>query len=347
MPLQLLNFLSLKVLKVSNDKISILMPVKNAAEYLKDCLDSILAQTFEDWELIAVDDGSSDKSKSILEAYADDESRISVFSNNGKGIIPALRLAFAKSTGKFITRMDADDIMHNEKLELLRARLVNHEVGHIAVGLVTYFSDSHLGDGYKKYAAWLNKLTEREANFDDIYMECTIPSPCWMVHRSDLNKCGGFQSDIYPEDYDLAFRFRKQKLKVKAVRREIHKWRDYPARSSRTDENYSDNRFSPLKVYHFIEQDRQEDMPLMLWGAGKKGKLLAKLFLERDQDFTWVCNNKNKIGHAIYGVTLKGINTLKTAEPAQVVVAVSTFYKGQDIIRIFSQENQHTYFRFF
>ena len=100
-------------------KISILMPVKNAESFLTECLDSIISQSYENWELIAVDDGSSDDSLQILKNYEQSDQRITAYRNDGVGIIDALRLAYNYSQGGMITRMDADDIMTSDKLEVL------------------------------------------------------------------------------------------------------------------------------------------------------------------------------------------------------------------------------------
>ena len=153
------------------------MPVKNAEPFLNDCIESILSQTDENWELLAVDDGSSDNSYQTLKSYADKDSRIQALRNSGSGIISALRLAYENSSGNLITRMDADDKMDSQKLEILKRNLNSSGKGHIAIGLVKYFSETTLGDGYLKYESWLNDLTSVGANYSDIYKECVIPSP--------------------------------------------------------------------------------------------------------------------------------------------------------------------------
>ena len=185
------------------------MPVKNTAQFLNECMDSILNQTYKKWELLAIDDGSMDNSLAILTKYSKQDNRIKVFKNNGKGIIEALRLAYSKSSGEFISRMDSDDIMTEDKLTVLSGNLLNAGQGNIATGLVQYFSEKALGDGFKNYENWLNNLTARGSNFTAIYKECVIPSPCWMAYREDLEKCDAFNPNNYPEDYDLVFRFKK------------------------------------------------------------------------------------------------------------------------------------------
>ena len=97
--------------------VSILIPFKNTGVYLTDCLQSILKQNYTNWELLIVDDGSTDESYNIVKNYTEQDNRIKLFKNSGSGIIDALKLAFSKSSGEFITRMDSDDIMLPNKLE--------------------------------------------------------------------------------------------------------------------------------------------------------------------------------------------------------------------------------------
>lgn len=326
--------------------VSILIPVKNTSQFLRECLDSIVNQSFTKWELIAIDDHSEDRSLEILKSYSHNDERIKVLANEGNGIIPALRLAYKYASGQYITRMDSDDIMAPRKLELMERQLQLKGEGHLAIGLVEYFSENNLGEGYQKYATWLNDLTMTNSNFSDIYKECSIPSPCWMVHREDLDAAGAFANDAYPEDYDLAFRFKKAGLKIAGVHQVLHRWRDYETRTSRTNEHYADNRFSILKVMHFLDQDRDEFTNLILWGAGKKGKQIAKLLIERNAVFTWVTNNPKKIGKDIYSATLQKVPAIFDFDKAQIIVAVSSPNDLNEIHKFQVENDHHQYFMF-
>ena len=82
------------------------MPVKNAADYLNESISSINQQTFTSWELIAINDNSSDDSLKILNEFAKSNPKIIIIENNGHGIIHALRNGLKISKGKYITRMD-------------------------------------------------------------------------------------------------------------------------------------------------------------------------------------------------------------------------------------------------
>jgi hypothetical protein len=137
--------------------------------------------------------------------------------NPEKGVIPALRLALQHSSGELITRMDADDIMAPQKLERMHTLLVAHGPGHLSAGLVEYFADAELGEGYARYGVWINKVNLEGRQWEEIYRDCPIPAPCWLVYREDLLRAGAFEPDIKPEDYDLIFRFRQIGLQLQLV----------------------------------------------------------------------------------------------------------------------------------
>ena len=313
-----------KIKSIENELVSILMPVYNAEKYLFECLTSILKQSLTNWELIAINDYSTDKSQEILTSFQAQDQRIKVFQNNGKkGIIPSLQFGYRHAEGHFISRMDADDLMHPQKLRLMRKALIENPSKQIAVPLVEYFSDQVLGEGYQKYAKWLNALTTSETNFRDMYKECIIPSPAWMLNRFNFEKAGGFNNNLYPEDYDLCFRWYKYNYKIVGIKKVLHYWRDYSNRSSRVDPNYADQNFNALKLHYFQILDLDQKRTLVLWGAGKKAKKLALLLIEKKISFEWLTNNTNKIGHNIYNVILKHSSRLEELNKPQIIMAVS------------------------
>ncbi len=304
--------------------ISILIPVKNAAPFLSECFVSILGQTETDWEAVFVDDHSTDGSLAILQTVSKRFSQIKVYSSEGQGIVPALQKAFAQSSGSMITRMDADDVMPKNKLKLLKKHLESLGEGYVATGKVQYFSQEELGDGYVKYQNWLNELAENNSHYQDLYKECVVPSAGFMIYRSDLASIGAFDQPIYPEDYDLVFRFYQYGLKVSAVKEVIHHWRDHPNRTSRNVEMYSGH-FFDLKLPYFLALDYDVSKELLLFGAGKKGKLLAQKLMDKQIPFHWLTNNPKKIGRDIYGkLLLSEKDMVVTPEKHQAIIAISS-----------------------
>lgn len=320
------------------------MPVRNTAHFLHECIDSILSQSYKKWELIAIDDHSTDNGYNVLLSYAEKYDNIKVYKNTSNGIIPALRLAFHHSSGKYITRMDSDDVMTNNKLSLLRQSLSKRN--QLSVGKVRYISDNELGEGYKKYAAWLNGLTESNNNFSEIYKECVIPSPCWMMHKEDLLVCGAFDSGVYPEDYDLCFRMRNMGMEIIGVNEVIHLWRDHSDRASRNDPNYKDNNFLDIKLHYFMNHDRDTKKKLILWGAGKKGKYLAQNLLNREQDFHWISDNEKKVDHKIYDKLLESSRIISSTGNNQIIIAIAQRGAQDDIRNRLSEVNNTDTFYF-
>ncbi len=322
---------------MQNSLISILTPFKNTETFLEACLNSIVNQTYINWELLIVDDNSDDSSYAIVEKFSKKDDRIKLFKNSGNGIIDALQLAFKHSKGEFITRMDSDDVMLPNKLEILANNLLNYGKQHVAVGLVNYFSEEGIKDGYKNYEIWLNDLTKEGNNYSEIYKECVIPSPCWMLHRNDLITCDAFNPNTYPEDYDLAFRFYKHGFKCIPCDEVIHNWRDYSLRTSRTHIHYAENHFLDLKLKYFLELDYNTNKTLTIWGAGTKGKKSAKTLINKNIPFEWICDNPNKIGRDIYGKILQSFNHLKTIKNPQSIITVAN-KTAQKEIKVYMNE---------
>ena len=303
--------------------ISILMPVHNTAPYLVSCLDSICQQSLKTWELIAIDDFSTDESSQILEEYAQLDHRISWYRNDEKGIIPALQKAYHLSQGEMIHRMDSDDIMPSDKLENLHRTLVAAGRGSVATGMVRYFSTQlELQRGFLDYGQWINDHIANKTIFQDIFMECPIASPAWLIHREDLDRIGGVTGVQYPEDYDLVFRMYVHGLSAEGIPRVVHLWRDWSDRASRTKKEYADQLFFELKIRYFTEYKYRKNQPIVIWGAGRKGKNLFRLFHKTGLPITWITENPNKIGQQIYGTTLSTPKESITSG-SQVIVAIS------------------------
>jgi glycosyltransferase involved in cell wall biosynthesis len=312
--------------------ISIIMPVQNTEAYLSPCISSILDQEYQNWELIAVDDRSTDHSFDILERFSKQDSRIQAIKNLGDDLITALQSGYNMSTGAYITRMDSDDIMPKNKLAELLNPLIELGAGYVTTGQVMYFrEDAILGEGFKNYADWVNDINRSGRYWNEIYKECVIPSACWMINRSDFDRIGAFDSQSYPEDYDLCFRKYKHQLKVHGVQKVLHHWRDRADRASRTQKEYNDNRFFSLKLSYFLSLDYNSEHPLFLWGAGKNGKDLAKILIRNEVTFKWVTDNPKKYGVNIYDVILEPTKAIQKGRSVQVIVAVSSVSEKQEI----------------
>jgi len=301
------------------------MAARNTEQYIAKCVQSIQAQTYLNWELIAVNDRSTDATRQILEQHAAQDARIRVVDSDGERLNPALLTGQHHIRGTLVNRMDSDDYMPVDKLASLYARWAPYGKGHVvAAGTQHFVDEGEVGQGFKRYEDWLNMRTQKGDHYLHIYKECVIPSHCWLIHRDDFEAVGGFEPDVYPEDYDLCFRFYQAGFTVVALDKIVHYWRDRSDRISRTWPEYKDNRYYDLKLRYFYRLDRNRQRPLVVLGAGRNGKDLVKRLLPLEKELIWVCDTPSKIGQDIYGIKLQATSVLADIAEPQVLVAVAS-----------------------
>lgn len=112
---------------MESNVVSVIVPVYNAEKYIKECVQSVLSQTYKDWELILVDDGSTDCSGTFCDQFAQVDSRISVIHQENAGVTRARAKGVFSSTGNFVYFLDADDTIENDTLEYMVA-LFNDDI---------------------------------------------------------------------------------------------------------------------------------------------------------------------------------------------------------------------------
>ena len=141
-------------------KFSLIIPVYNVAPYLRECLDSVLAQTFTDWEAICVDDGSTDWSGAILDEYAAKDKRFHIVHKENAGVSVARNLAVEKASGDFIGFVDADDAIAKDWLLHANECIESHDAD------VVRFEMQRWGGGDLPESEWnndLNVLSDRKS----------------------------------------------------------------------------------------------------------------------------------------------------------------------------------------
>ena len=129
----------------ANPKISIIVPVYKAEPYLHRCIDSILAQTFTDWELLLIDDGSPDSSGEICDEYASRDSRIQVFHKENGGVSSARNMGLDSMRGEYVTFVDADDCLYVDALEVFMAHIVKYDLDFAQCEFNRIFDEKNRG----------------------------------------------------------------------------------------------------------------------------------------------------------------------------------------------------------
>jgi len=228
--------------------ISVLLPVRNAAPYLGDALASLWRQTWPEFEVIAVDDGSTDGSGEALERAALRERRLRLLRQEPQGLPAALNTALASSQGELIARMDADDLAHPERLfrqrEFLRSD-PNVSVVGCRVGLLPR---GFRGAGMRRWVEWHNRLSSHDAMVREVLVDSPLAHGTAMIRRSALERVGGWEDRGWPEDVDLWLRLIAAGARFAKVPRVLYAWRQHATSATRSDPRYSQAAFDAMRL---------------------------------------------------------------------------------------------------
>ena len=294
--------------------VSIVMPCHNAAVTLADCLDTIASQSLTRFEIIAIDDGSHDRTLAILQAYAQQDSRLRILQPGPVGLVKALNQGITAARASHIARMDADDLMHPERLLLQHQYLTDHPEIALVSCQVRLFPPELIQKGYLKYVRWQNRCLTPAAIAQQIYIESPLPHPSIMIRRQVLNDLGGYRSGPFPEDYDLWLRLHQNDYAMAKLPRVLLSWCESAGRTSRTDPRYDRNAFNQLRA-QYLSQDQRllnacaQGRPLVVWGAGKKTRRRVRLLTERlaSQQIhltAWIDIDPKKIGRDLWDMPI-------------------------------------------
>lgn len=176
-------------------KVTVLMPVYNGEKYLKEAIDSILSQTFKDFEFLIINDGSIDNTQKIIEKY--DDNRIRLINQKNKGLSEALNIGISLSKGEFIARMDADDISEKNRLSEQVAFMNSHKDVGICGSNVELIDDSGRKVGHMMYPI------EHEDIKAQMMFNCPLAHPTVIFRKSFLKLNNLKYHNIKSEDYDL------------------------------------------------------------------------------------------------------------------------------------------------
>jgi glycosyltransferase involved in cell wall biosynthesis len=188
---------------MTSPKVSVAMPVYNSEKYLAKAVESILAQTFTDFEFLIVDDGSTDASRAILEQYSARDPRIKLVSRPNTGYLVALNEMLERARGQYVARMDADDVALPERFERQVQYLDDHPECVLLASRVIIIDPD--GDPLQEmgYA-----LTHEE--IDGAFMNAqgqVIYHPSVMYRRRVVLELGCYRPEYYlTEDLDLFLR---------------------------------------------------------------------------------------------------------------------------------------------
>ena len=287
------------------------MPCHNVQATVDEAVRSIVEQTLSSFELIVVDDGSTDNTAHRLREWAEKDSRIRVLSLPHGGIIEALNSGLVACKSGLIARMDADDRAHPERLEKQAQFMSGHPDLAVLGSHVRAFPKGKVQEGFRQYVEWLNSLDTPERIARDIYIESPLAHPSTMIRGEWLHQVGGYQEHGWPEDYDLWLRMHVAGATMDKLPEVLLDWREHPERLTRTDSRYSVENFLRAKAHYLCSGELAEREVVIVWGAGQMGRRLSK-HLERGGAplVAFVDIDPKKIGNVKRGLPIHSADEL-------------------------------------
>ena len=304
-------------------RVSILLPARNAGRTIELAVRSLLAQTFTDFELICIDDGSTDDTGARLRALACADSRMQVHTGAGKGLIAALDLGLPLCTGALFARMDADDESHPLRFERSVAALdADASLAGVGTGVEIFREDQPPSPNLISYGQWLSSLTSPERLFDEALVESPLCNPSTLVRRTALDQVGRWHEGDFPEDWQLWLRFLEQGYRLTCLPEVLHRWRDSDTRLTRTDARYRREAHLALKS-EFISRRLGLERGLVLWGAGEVGLKVSRLLRAKGHRIDrFVELHPRKIGQRLEGIP--AISPAQLEGPSQKLHLLAT-----------------------
>lgn len=302
--------------------VTVVLPVRDASATLDACLDSIQSQTLGNFELLVLDDASRDDTAERVRARARGDARIRLERTAGRGLVAGLNAGLAQARAPLVARMDGDDVMTRDRLELQHAFLESHADVDVVASRVRAFPGSQLGAGMREYLRWQNACLEPESIRDEIYVESPLTHPSVMYRRAAIVAAGGYRDGDFPEDYELWLRLNRHGVRMAKLDRTLLGWRQHDASLSRRDRRYARDAFDRLRADYLAGDARLDGRrPLAFWGAGRRTRRRSDHLMRRGfVPQAWIDIDPRKIGNRVHGVPVVAPEWLEARRPRPFVL---------------------------
>ncbi|WP_422362360.1 glycosyltransferase family 2 protein [Reichenbachiella sp.] len=263
--------------------VSIILPYCNSSLTLKRATQSILNQSYQNFELLLINNNSFDKSEDVARSLAKTNPKIKLLTENQQGVVFAANSGMKVAQGRYIARMDADDLAYPERLERQLKHLESNPDISISATQVRYQTENEdLGD-FSHFVEWSNKLITWEDVYQNRFVEFPVVNPTLMFRKSLLEDVGYMKEGNFPEDYEWFLRALNKGHKIEKLPHPLLDWNDSPNRLTRTDSRYSNDAFFQIKSEYLAKHLKLiNQTKVWVWGAGKLGYKRSQYLLDHD-----------------------------------------------------------------
>lgn len=309
-------------------EVSVLMSVYNGEEYIEETIRSILNQSFQDFEFIIIDDGSTDNTGSIIQSFSDPRIRLYRLAKN-QGVAEALNFGLQHVQGKYIAKADADDLYSSDRLAIQKKFLDDHKEISLVGSFIEYFPQDETIRESKLYLNKKNIWERRKNTYTDwkdiseaIYWYCCLTHSSIMV-RSDVLSEFRYREFPMGEDYDLFYRLNKAGHKMAIIDRVLTRVRvNGKSTTVQNNDLYFDKILYDIKKVE-IERLFHDSKRVYIWGAGSFGEKMRHVLKSNGLEIVgFIDSAQEKAGMAIQN---------------KIVYSPTVLERGQDKIIVASE----------
>lgn len=261
----------------NNVLVSVILPVYNGAEYLKEAVESMLQQTYRNIECIIIDDGSIDETLDILMKYKKEDNRVVIISRENRGLVESLNEAILISKGKYVARMDADDISHLDRIEKQVQYLEEHQDVYLLGTNYSLIYEENINDDVKKAAQGTHKRSMAPIDKDDWFLSTNetmkFIHPTIMIRRELFNRIGLYRQ-YKLEDIELYFRTGINHYRIDKLEEVLLDYRVRGSSKSRTEQRAEQTKEIIGFKMDYLKDTIFKDKSIinyMIWGADISG----------------------------------------------------------------------------
>lgn len=301
-------------------EVSVVLPVFNAEDTIGRAVRSILDQTFQDFELIVLDDGSTDETADVVRGIEDH--RLTLVQRDHSGVTAAANWLTSAAKGRLIARMDADDVAHPRRLEK-QIELLDAECLDV-VGCQVRILDAAGAPlrSMERYAEWINDETLSPDQIAELrFVEFPLVNPTILARREYFEL--EFRNGEFPEDYDLMLRAAAQGMRFGKVPEVLFDWYDNTAGLTRCDSRYTRESFDRCRRMHLLSGPLSAVSRVDLWGVGQTGKPWLRWLQSENIEVRHAYDlASRKVGQTIHGVRIDHPSDLRQADTTPLLIAV-------------------------
>jgi len=259
--------------------ISVILPFHNAGEQLAQSIQSVVEQTFSDWELILVNNNSTDVSREIAEDFTTTlPEKVRLVTEPKQGVVYAMNAGLGHTRGEWVARLDADDTWLPTKLARQVDYCKKYPEAKVVATQVRFNTSLEHAEGLNTYVDWSNSIYTASAINKSIFTEAPLVNPSLLFRKELIDEYGPYREGDFPEDYEMLLRWHSHGVEMAKVPEKLMDWNDSAQRLTRTHAAYTQDAFNRVKCAYLAKWLRKSGKAanVWIWGAGRKTRKKVK-----------------------------------------------------------------------